>query len=274
MGAVGSGKTRAIKTLLPIYIDEAGMEQRGAGQQSFLMALEPGAETTLRGHLCGSTSLSVPIHWHYLPPTPPSWDVLKRWAMNANSMSTDALVKATDPSKGLYTQFQRLFALCDEFICQGCQENFMGIHTFTPDMTCVIDSLTGLTKIIQQCVIGGKHARSWPETLEIQGDIEDFLNLWFGEGQAHHILTSHVDRETEYVSGGDFVTVDTVGQKLAAKIAKIPDELILADVDEAGYYWCTQRPGYILKSRTIPNLQRTEPDFRSLLNGTNNGTNT
>src|SRR5258706_6803197 len=102
-GDIGTGKTRSLITLLPTYIDERGEEHEGAGQEVFLISMEPGAEATLGRNLCGATRAGDHvIHQHFIPATNVPWETLGAYITLANSLPMKTLIEIPDPIKRLY----------------------------------------------------------------------------------------------------------------------------------------------------------------------------
>jgi hypothetical protein len=114
--------------------------------------------------------------------------------------------------------------------------------------TCAIglDSLTGLTTVARQLVVGGKPILSRPEYNPIMNMIENFCMLFWGKTACWAIITAHIDREVSPLTGQTSITAHTIGQKLAPRLVKMPDEIILSEVDDRGRVtWSTVTPGSI-----------------------------
>lgn len=268
-GDTGTGKTYGLRTLLPVYLDEHGYEHRGAGQEVFLQSVESGPDATLAGHLCGASKLSTPIHWNNTPPIPPELATLKAFLELGNSVTIADLDKRTDPNRFRYRQLFKFLAQWEDFNCTGCGNYFGNVSEWGTDSaiakrTLAVDSLSGLQKLIQQDYIGGKIAMSLPERMWIQGSVEQVLTMFFTGFPCNSVLTAHIERETDPLTAMSVITIDAFGQKMAPKLRKLPDEVILADHDRLGYFWCTSREGTTLKSRRAPDQARIEPSFRPL----------
>jgi hypothetical protein len=266
-GEIGSGKTRALCTLLPEYIDERGTVRKGAGLTPLVVTLEPGIAATLGRNLCSADAPPDPaIHHHYLKPLDVEWSVVQKYARLINTLPLEAVLKVNDPDKPKYSQFLDLFDICADFICDGCGQSFGPLDRLSADTHAIaFDSLTGLTTVARHNAVGGKPILSQPEYNPVMDMIENFLKLWWGQTLCTAILLAHVDREPNIVTGFHSITVHTIGQKLAPRIVKIPDEIIMAERDDRGHYsWSTDIPGTILKSRRLPRESGLLPDFAQL----------
>lgn len=265
-GDICTGKTTSFRTLLPEYLveDAKGKLQTEEGyglSRVGIVSLEPNIESALGPNLC-SGKLDVGIHVHNIPPLDVDWAVIRKYAVLLNTMSLDKVLETTDPDKSKYRQFLDVFDTLADFTCDLCGENFGPVDEWTSDMAIGLDSLTGLTTVARQLVVGGKPILSRPEYNPVMNMIENMLMLFWGKTQCWAILTAHIDREVSPLTGQTSVTAHTIGQKLAPRIVKMPDEIILSEVDERGKItWSTVTPGTITKRRRLPRASGLEPSF-------------
>lgn len=261
MGDVGSGKTTSLITLLPEYKDPAtGCLLPGAGLETFLIALEPGWEATpLGAHPC-----SAGLHAHYIAQAKVPWDTLRKYAMLASSMGMDQLVKMADPGRSQYTQFSQVFDTCKSFVCDRCGEDFGDVAEWTDSRAIALDTLTGLSAVAMSAVVGGKPIKSLPEYGFAMDFIEGFLKLFWGNTACSAVLTAHTDREVSPLTGLSTITANTIGQKLAPKLVKIPDEVVVARHEKGRYLWSTIEDGVVLKHRRLPESDSLPPTFAQI----------
>lgn len=264
-GDIGTGKTTSFRTLLPAYIVEEGKGTKtvdGYGLSRVgIVSLEPGIDAALGPNLC-SGKLDVGIHVHNIPPLDVDWAVIRKYAILLNTMSLDKVLETTDPDKSKYRQFLDVLETLSDFTCDLCGENFGPVDEWPEDSAVGMDSLTGLTTVARQLVVGGKPILSRPEYNPVMNMIENVLMLLWGKTKCWAIVTAHIDREVSPITGQTSVTAHTIGQKLAPRIVKMPDEVILSEVDERGRItWSTVTPGTITKRRRLPRASGLEPSF-------------
>lgn len=265
-GDIGTGKTTAFRTLLPEYLieDAKGKLQTETGyglSRVGIVSLEPNIESALGPNLC-SGKLDVGIHIHNIPPLDVDWAVIRKYAILLNTMSLDKVLETTDPDKSKYRQFLDVLETLSDFTCDLCGENFGPVDEWPEDSAIGLDSLTGLTTVARQLVVGGKPILSRPEYNPVMNMIENVLMLLWGKTRCWAIVTAHIDREISPLTGQTSVTAHTIGQKLAPRIVKMPDEVILSEVDERGRItWSTVTPGTITKRRRLPRASGLEPSF-------------
>jgi len=271
-GQIHTGKTTALRTLLPVWIDNNKMEHRGAGLSTFVVSLDPGIDASLGPNLCdgGATvrSLVAPIHYHYIPQRPMDSEAAKAWAARAHNMTTDNLIKFQDPDRNKYTQFLDLYELIDDLVCAGCAQHFGSIFKLGPEWAIALDGCTGLTNIARTNHVGSRPALSLPEYGTIMGSIETFMDLWWGNTLCSAVLIAHVERENDPLTGLSYITTSTIGQKLAPRLDKKPDDVILTEriIDQKGvkYVWNTAEKGMTLKSRHLPLRNDLPADFSQM----------
>lgn len=264
-GDIGTGKTTSLRTLLLEYIDEHGKVRKGAGLEAFIIPMEPGIEAALGPNLCGSAGAPSPaIHYHYIPPANVPWQTVSHYVKLANTIPLDALLKQVDPNRSQYRQFMELFSVCQDFVCDACGESFGDVGEWDDNRAIALDGLTSLTTAAIQNLVGAKPIRSLPEIGTIMDFIEGFMRLFWGNTKCTAILLAHIDREISPLTGQSVITAHTIGQKLAPRLTKMPDEVIVAQREGGTYTWSTQAHGIELKRRRLPLADDLAPDFTQL----------
>lgn len=262
-GDVGTGKTSSIRTLLPEYFDSAGNTKRGAGLRTFVISMEPGIEAALGPNLCGG-DVRDGIHSHYHPPAAVEWSIMRKWAAIMHASSIEQAIKTVDPGRQSYTQFLDLFDTCAAFVCDICGENFGDVGEWDDSRAIAFDGLTGLTRMVTFSTVGSRPFLSLPEYGGIQSQIEGFMDLAWSGTRCTSILLAHIEREVSPLTGMSTLTTSTIGQKLAPKLAKKPDEIIVTECVDGKYVWNTEEAGRGLKRRRLPLSTSLVPDFSQL----------
>lgn len=262
IGFEGAGKTRSVLTLLPEFEDpHTGKVETGAGLRVAYIGLEPGFEAVF-----GRNGCAQGLHVAAINQAPPDWEVVRKFVSLANAMSMDDLVKMKDPGRSKYVQFSNLFETCKNFVCRDCGEVIGDISELDEGWAAVTDSMTAISKIAMQAVAGGKPIKSLPEYGNAMDFVEAFYNLFWGATKCSAITLAHVDRETNPVTGMSNLTLHTIGQKLAPRLVKIPDEIILQQHDPVRhtYSWSTIADGITLKRRRLPESASLPPTFAQI----------
>lgn len=259
-GDIGTGKTTALRTLLPRWYNDIGAEYVGAGLNTFVIALDAGMPASLGSNMCPVGG----IHHHYIAQRPLDGDAAEAWTRLMNSMTTEQLSKLNDPKRSEYRQFMQLYTLTNDFVCQGCNEHFGSIYKMGEDCAIVLDGLSGLTAIAKSNHVGARPIISNPEIYTIQSSIEMFLDLWWGSTQCTAVLVAHLEREINPMTGLSYLAMRTLGNKLAPKIEIKPDDVIVATCDGDKFLWNTAEKGMNLKSRHLPLSANLTPDFAQI----------
>jgi len=247
-GPVGTGKTSALRTI------------PAAGRPLAVLATEPGIDAILAhdNALC---------HWSYIPPATEDWDVLTKNATLLNTMSNDQLQKMQGMNKQQYRQFLDVLGTCANFECDVCGKPFGPIDRLPPEWTFAIDGLSGLSKMSMDLVVGGKPIASQPDWGAAMNNLERFIGKCTADIRCNFVLISHLDRELDEITGGTKLMMSTLGRKLAPKLPRFFDEVVLCVRRGRTFYWSTTDNSADLKARRLPFGDELPPDFAPLLKG-------
>jgi hypothetical protein len=79
------------------------------------------------------------------------------------------------------------------------------------------------------------------------------------------VLTAHIDKEPNELTGGTTIYASALGRKLAPKIPRFFSEVVLAKRAADGFSWSTASSEADLKNRALPVSSKLEPDFRPIV---------
>lgn len=248
VGATGTGKTYSLRTLID------------AGITPFVLFTEPGM-TTLGDLKCDK------LHWHYIPPATPTWDMMIDSATKINSMSLEGLAKLGGINKSGYGQFRDVLSTLANFKCDRCGEVFGDVTTWGPDRAVIIDSLSGLNIMAMDLVVGSKPVKSMSDWGIAMDNLERLVNKLCADTRCHFVLTAHLERETDEVTGGVQLMASTLGKKLAPRLPRFFDDVVMCKREGTQFSWSTAAVNADLKSRNLPIADKLEPTFRSIADG-------
>lgn len=246
VGATGSGKTHAIRTLID------------AGITPFILFTEPGMRTI-------SDLPCDKLHYKYIPPATVSWDDLLANQKKINTMSFKALTQLGDMDKQKYAQFLEVTSTMNDFVCDRCGEHFGDVAKWGTDRAIVLDSLSGLNTMALQMVVGAKPVKAIGDWGVAMDNLEQFLNTMTTNTQCHFVMTAHLEREHDEISGGVHLMASTLGKKLAPKIPRNFDDVVLCNNREAVFSWATAGINVDLKWRNLPAGKELKPSFVPLI---------
>lgn len=242
VGATGTGKTHAIRTLV-----EAGLEV-------FVVFTEPGMEVLA----------DIPadkLHWHYIPPSSPDWADMLDSATKINTLSFKSLTELSDIKKSKYTEFLDLLACLSNFKDDRTGEQFGAVDSWDGSKALVVDSLSGLNIMAMNLVTGSKPVKSMADWGISIDNLERLLTKLCTGTMCHFVLTTHLEKEVDEMTGGTSLMAATLGRKLGPKLPRFFSDVIHAKREGGQFIWSTASMNVDLKARNLPISDKLEPSF-------------
>ena len=241
-GTSGSGKTRAIRTLV-----EAGLEV-------FVLFTEPGMEVLA----------DIPkekLHWHYIAPASPDFEDMISSATKINTMSFEAITKLPDINKRKYDEFIQVLVTLSNFKDDRTGASFGPVDSWDSSRVLVVDSLTGLSLMAMNLVTGSKPVKSLADWGVAIDNLERLITKLCVDTKCHFVLISHLERETDEVTGGTSLMASTLGRKLAPKLPRYFSDVIHVVRKADKFVWSTVTSNVDLKARNISLADNLPPSF-------------
>jgi hypothetical protein len=201
------------------------------------------------------------LHWHYIPPSQPSWDAMIDNATKVNTFDAGALQKMAGMNKREYAQFVNVLKVCNNFVDQRTGKEYGPIDNFGTDRAVVIDSLSGINIMLLDLAVGGKPIRTQPDWGVAIDTEEKFLNRLSLGMRSHFVLIAHVDRHTDQVLGGVKLFPAALGQKLPPIVSRFFSDMIFCQVEGDKFVWSTSVAGMDPKTRNLPIAKSLPPTF-------------
>lgn len=254
MGGVGTGKTDCLATII-----EAGLEL-------FVVGTEPRYIESLIDSI---TRRGLPIdklHYASVAPITVGFDSLIKSAELVNDLSYEGLSQIKSGiEKKKYNQFVKLLQTLYNFKCERTGQTYGSVDTWGSDRCLVIDSLSGVNIMAKDLMLGSKPTAAQGEWGVAMDTEERLINKLCADTKCMFVLTAHVDREPDEVSGASKVTVGALGKKLAPKLPRFFSEVVLAHREGSVHWWSTTMVGHDLKKRVLPYSDKIEPTFRPII---------
>jgi hypothetical protein len=256
MGPSGSGKTYSISTLL-----EAGLEV-------FVVSTEPhGLETLL--DVVAEKKLNLnSLHFRYIPPARPGFEVLERLG-KLISVSDQKSLSDAKPGPRAEAQWIELLKTFVNFVDEKDGKSYGDVTKFGPDKALVVDSLSGISAMAMDVTIGDKVTANPGEWGIAMRALDKFLLTCTSDLRCFFVLTAHTEREEDLITGASKIMVSTLGKKLAPQIPKFFSEVILADTITQGnirtHLWSTNAHNTVLKNRSLPISDKLQPSFEPIV---------
>ena len=250
LGAPGAGKTWSLTS----YIK--------AGLELFVLITDPGGEETLIDSLESQNLPIDKLHWQYIAPAAPSWDILKDMAKKINLMTYEDLTKLKSGigTKG-YNQFYDLLSCLANFKCDRTGEEYGAVDDWDTTRVLAIDSLSGINVMAMDMMIGAKpaaHQGEWGVAMNAE---EKLLIKLCSDLRCFFVLTAHLEREVDEVAGGVKLMAGALGKKLAPKLPRNFSDVIAAYREGNQFFWSTIMASADLKTRALPLQDKIRPDF-------------
>jgi len=246
VGATGTGKTYSLRTLID------------AGITPFILFTEPGVRTI-------SDISCEHLHYKYIPPATPDWSTMLDSAKKINTYEFDQLAKMKSINKQKYGQFLEVLTTLNNFTCDRCGENFGDVAQWGTDRAICIDSLSGLNIMSMDLVVGSKPTKSMSDWGVAMDNLERLINKMTADTQCHFVLTAHLEREQDEVTGGIHLMASTLGRKLAPRLPRFFDDVVLCRKEGDQWIWSTASMQVDLKGRNLPTSAHLQPTFVQLL---------
>lgn len=255
IGGPGSGKTYSLSTLLPALPGRI-----------FLISTEPtGLESFIDAVNVKKLDLSR-CHWAGINPSRPGFDALMKTAQIVVNSSFEGLSKLSPGSDRHKAQMLRLIAQLQNFTCERTGKTFGPVEGFTNDDALIIDSLSGLSLMAMDMVAGDKvsaHPGEWGVAMNL---IEKIILTLTSGLKCTFVLTAHLERETDEITGASRIMASTLGKKLAPRIPRFFSEVVMTIRTGEQFFWSNSEVGADLKRRALPPGSKLEPSFQLILN--------
>lgn len=257
MGPGGTGKTYAIGTIVD-WAQENGCEV-------FVLFTESGLET-LKGYWADSGK-EIPscLHWHQTTTQPVSLKALTAAADSVGKLSYEAVTKMVDPDRSKNNAFHKILQACADFPDDRTGRKFGPIDQFGVDKIFINDSLTETANAVMKMVIGSKPTASQPDYGVAQNNLMNWLRLCTQGMSCTFIMTAHVDRTEDAITGTTKIMVKAIGKALASDIPPLFSDVIYTVREADKFYWDTAAYGVDTKTRSLGYRSKIEPSFGPLM---------
>jgi hypothetical protein len=129
----------------------------------------------------------------------------------------------------------------------------------------VVDSLSELCTIITKMVIGSKPTMAPNEYGVGQNNLMNWLRLATQGCACHFVMTAHVSREKDEMTGGIKLMTKAIGAAISGDIPTLFSEVIFTVREGAAWFWDTANANVDTKSRYLGYSSKLAPDFKPIL---------
>lgn len=258
-GPTGTGKTRALGTL----IDWCAAQTPAV--QVYAMFVERGLETLIGYWADQGKAVPPNLHWRDLLLKPVSLTQLKDGATNVGKLTYESITKLTDGMRSQNNPFETMLMECMNFHDDRTGTKHGAVDSWGPDKVFIVDSLTEVSNAAMKMVIGSKPTAAPGEYGIAQNNLMNWLRLCTQGCRCHFVLTAHVSREKDEMTGGIKLMTQAVGGAISGLIPPLFSEVILTMREGAAWYWDTANANVDLKTRYLPISSKLPPHFAQIL---------
>ena len=205
------------------------------------------------------------LHWKQITPARQGFGDLKAMAEKIGAMTYETLAKLSPQGDRRKSRFIDLLGTLANFVDDKDGKAYGAVDAFGPDRVLVIDSLSGLNIMAMDLAIGDKPTAHQGEWGVAMSALEKLLNSLSSGLRCTFVLTAHLERETDELTGGTKLMASALGRKLAPKLPRFFSEVIHAYRDEKGFYWSTSSQNVVTKRRILPLDNRIAPTFKPIV---------
>jgi hypothetical protein len=254
-GPAGSGKTSAIATMV------------AAGVETFVTVTEPDGAASLID-ACDRLKADIDLlHWRECFPRSEGWNDIEDMVSKVSSMDQKQLSDMKDMGKAAFRDpalhFLRSF---QNFRCDRTGLEYGDCSQWDASRCLAVDSLTGLSLIAWGATVGYKPTANPGEWGIAQNFVFNILRKVLSDRNSYFIMTSHLEKEIDEMTGTRRATVSTIGAKLGPKIPPFFSEFVLCSKRPDGTFnWSTLDTQVDLKNRALPVSATLRPDFAQIV---------
>lgn len=256
MGDSGCGKTTALRSL----VADCGLEL-------FCIFTEPSMES-LAPHVDGIPWPDIDpkkVHWAYVPPSTNDFATMLDQARSVSKMSWSLISQqVADPNKAKYTSYVKLLETLFNFKDAVTGEEFGPVDSWDQSRVLVLDSLSGLNAHCMQFITGQSIARSQPQWGAAMSTELNLINKLCYDTKCHFVMTAHLDKERDEVSGRLLTTAHALGKANTPEIPKNFSDIILQRRDADKFRWSTMADNTVVAPRNLPLSDKLDVGFKQL----------
>jgi AAA domain len=252
-GPAGTGKTHAIAT---------AVEWASSNNMRVVcLFTENGLETLLGFWKDKGKPVPANLFYHQAMTRPVSLAALIKAADSVGKLSYEGVTKMIDPDRAKSNAFHKLLEACSNFPDDRTGTKLGPVDAFGPDTIFVIDSLSELSNAALKMVIGNRPTAAPPDYGVAQNNLMNFLRLCTQGIECSFIMTAHVSREKDEITGGVKLMTKAVGAALANEIPQLFSDVIYTVRNGDKFTWDTAAANVDVKTRNLPIAAGISPDF-------------
>jgi hypothetical protein len=203
-------------------------------------------------------------------PATEGWEALDEMVLRIGSLDFEGISKLKGVGKDkTRVPAQKFLMALKDFRCERDGQSYKSFTLWDNTCALVIDSLSGLSTIAWYLTVGHKPTGAPGEWNIAMNFIEALLMKINSDRNCFFVLTAHIEKEMDEISGVMRIMTSTLGRKLAPKIPRFFSEVVYAQRTLAApqFRWSTIDSNADLKNRILPVSNVIPPDFGPVVRG-------
>lgn len=268
-GATGTGKTDVIGTLVD------WCARQTPPMDVNLMLLERSLETVLgywtepkpRNNM-QARPIPPNLHWRDLVTRPVTIARMTESAINIGKLTYEGITKLQDMNRALGNPFEAVLDATANFTSDRPGDEgrkFGAVDSWGPETVFVCDGLSELCNAVSKMIIGAKPTMNPGEYGVGQNNLMNYLRLLTQGCRCHVVMTAHVSREKNEITGGVKLMTRAIGGAISGDIPPLFSDVIYTWREGTSWFWDTINPDVDLKTRYLPLDAKIRPDFGQIM---------
>lgn len=261
-GVPGAGKTWSIVTLLLAGIKVFIIITEPKALDSILDAIRLDEKRQPRPKPVVELLMSL-LHYHVILPESVPWDAMKDIATKIAALSfKDLKSSRAERSPKLVVE---LLETCNDFVDDRSGKHFGDVATWGDDCALVLDSLSGLNRLMRQLVVGFKPSPDQAEWGIMVDQESNFLFTLLSNLRCYFVVLAHVNRGTDEVTLVTQHTPAAMTYNYSGKVGGDFSEVVQAKRIGGKFVWSTMETSADIKNRALPISDSLEPSFMPIV---------
>lgn len=258
-GPSGSGKTYSLGTL----VDWAARQPKPL--DVFVIFTENGLETLLGYWRDRGLAVPANLHWHVVRTPALPLESLIDSAKKVGMLNYEAVTKMVDPDRSKNNPWEKFLTALSSFPDDRTGQKFGNIGQWGANTILACDSLTETANACMRMVIGSKPTASQPDYGVAQNNLMNWLRYMTQAFQGTFVLTAHVQRQVNEVTGATQLMTKAIGKAMADDIPPLFSDTIYTVREGTAWYWDTAMSNVDTKTRNLPIASKIKPDFGQIM---------
>jgi hypothetical protein len=231
----------------------------------FIVYTENSLETLLGYWTDKGREVPSNLHWHVVKTPPLGLASLIAGAKNVGILSYESLAKTIDPNRATNNPWEKFLTVLSDFPDDRTGKKFGNIGEWSNRRVLGVDSLSEAATACFKMVTGNKPVASQPDYQVAQNNLLNWLRFMTQSLQCTFVITAHVARQVNEVTGSTQLMTKAIGRALADEIPQLFSEVIYCVKEGTNWYWDTASTNVDTKTRYLPIASKIPPDFSQIM---------